>query len=503
MYSVIFDNDLLEKKIEEIRVLSSINENNAPFLNRYPKHVFEPLHEYLNESLIKGIINKGVDYAKSFMKGAKEIAQKVSSAVKDFSYKKVFMTVTKMMQKLKAKILKQLMLILSPLREAIIRFEMCNEENEFSVSATFKKLISVAKEAGAPIGAKELLSEPVILAIRKNVNLEGTKALRESEEIEAEKGRATYDKEDMQFLSFFERMLLKLGVKDSKLNGFLSEIAKKLAVGGAVTGIVSIIASFFPTAGMLSTIAAAIGGAVAAAPALIMIIGAILFGIGLFMFATWLLKPYPTIENCRIFLSSIFAGANPFDFPDATLGTLANSVEPEKDSKPQKPTWNIEVIDQFEEEGIDADDQEEFGVEPITEELAKIVKMYDDLDLDMLEDEDEVKDNRRLVRSFIRNIFKEKGRDKIQDMFDDIEDEDNDTEYTDELGKLFTILDVIYTSGVLDEKDDDGEIKFPFGLHRDSIIDFLKNRHNPLHKRLSKIIDVTDSIIDRIDKAKK
>ena len=160
-------------------------------------------------------------------------------------------------------------------------------------------------------------------------------------------------------------------------------------------------------------------------------------------------------------------------------------------------------MDQFEEEGIDADDQEEFGVEPITEGLAKAVRDYDDLDLDMLEDQDQVNENKRLVRVFVRNIFKENGRDNIQDLFDDIEDDAEENDYTEELAVLFSIIDEIYTSGILDETDEDGEQKFLFGLQKENVKSFLRSKENSLASRMTKIIDVTDNIIDRIDKAKK
>ena len=498
MDSVIFDIKLFEQKVEEIRVLASLNENHAPFLNKYPTHIFQPLQEYLNESLLKGIISKGADYAKTFMKGAKEIALKLSDAIKDFSFKKVFVTISKMMQKLKAKMLKQLMLYLSPLREAIVRFEFCNNENKFDLGTTFKKLVSIAKETGKDIGAPELLSPVVVDAIRKNANIEGTKELRESEEIEAEKGSATFDEKDVKYLEFFQKMMYKLGVKDTKLNGFLSEIVKKIAAGGAMIGIFAVISSLFPTAGVLAGIAAGVGAAVAAAPALVMIIGAIIFGIGLFMFATWLLKPYPTIENCRIFLSTLFNGSNPFDFPDMTLDTLGKNVKPEDEAKPEKIVWNFELIDQFDEEGIEKEEEKEFGVEDATDSLdsetLEVIKDYDDLDLDMLEDEDNVDENKRSVRLFVRKIFKKKGREDIQDMFEDLKDDDEDNEYTDELEKLFSIIDRIYSNGSLDE--------FPYALQKDSVKTYLRDRNNSILKRLTKIIDVTDNYIDRVDKSK-
>jgi hypothetical protein len=502
MQSIIFDHELLEKKIQEVKILAlTLNESdlNSTF-SKYPKHVFAPLEEYLNEAFLQGILKKGKDFADKFTKGAKEIATKVSSAVKEFSYKKVFLTVSKMMNKIKSKMLKSLMTLLAPLRQTIVEYGFCNEDNKFDVKATFRKLVSVAKEVGKPIGAPELLSEPVVAAMSKNINLEGTKALRESEEEEKEVGKAKFDEKDVKYLDFFQKMMFKLGIKDAKLNGFFSEISKKVATGAAITGVLSLIGALLPTAGIVSGIAAAAGAAVAAAPVLVMIIGAILFGIGLFMFATWLLKPYPTIENCRIFLGTIFSGAHPFDFPEVDLQTLGKNVKPEEDVESRKPAFDYNLINDLEEEGVEEDIPGKDSKDSTVKELKDIVKMYDDLDIDTIEDEDEVKDNLSQARYFVRNIFSKAGRDRIQDHIRELRDEDDDTEYTNKLEDFLELVKEIYDSEAIELENDEGKKVYPYALDYKSVRTYLKSKKNTVSERMTKVIDVTDNFIDRVEK---
>lgn len=508
-YSVIHDEALLEKVIEDIRLrATSLNESDltSRFRNTYDKQIFSPLRDYLEESFLSGLLKKGKDFADKFTKGAKEIATKVASAVKDFSFKKVFATVTKLMRKIKQSILKSLMILLEPLRPVILSNGFCSEDNKFSPKKTFDKLVEIAKSVGKEVEADKILDDKVVNAIEKNANIEGI-AIAESfnvfedESLEKEKGRATFDAKDVKYMDFFQKMLFKMGVKGTKLNGILSEISKKIAQGAAITGALSIIAALLPVGGVLASIGAAVGAAIAAAPVLVMIIGAILFGIGLFMFATWLLQPYPTIENCRIFLSTIFSGAHPFDYPEVELGAIETvPMDQVKKEKP-KPAFDFELIADLEEEGVEEDIPSD--AEQMKEEAGDIIKDYDNLDIDMLEDDEEVDSNKRIARIFVRNIFTQKGRDKIQDEIEKLKEDEEDNDYTKTLEDFVALVDNIYRSEAISEEDEDGKKLYPYALNYSKIQEFLKDKKNSVVDRMSKVIDVTDNFIDRIDKINK
>jgi hypothetical protein len=329
------------------------------------------------------------------------------------------------------------------------------------------------------------------------MNLAGTEALRE-----AEGKTATFDSEDVKYMDFFQKIMFKWGIEDAKLNGFFSQLAKKITTGAAIAGIFSVVGAILPTVAVVSSIAAAAGAAVAAAPVLVMVIGAIIFGIGLFMFATWLLKPYPTIKDCEVFLATIFSGAHPFDFPEATMGEIENDAveinlkDGEKIGiKKIKPNFNYELINTFQEEGIDQDDSEESD-----SDIAELTKMYDDLDIDELEDDANVDENKRLVRRFVRNVFPEEKRNALEDMLTDEVEDDN--EYAEYLQELLTIINGCFKLNK-EAVDEDGEKKFPFALNSQKIQSFLRDKNNTASDRLTKLIDVVDNFVDRVDKYEK
>jgi hypothetical protein len=505
-YSVIFDEVLLEKKIEEIKLkVLTVNENDltSRFRNTYSKEIFEPLYGYLEESFLSGLISKGKNFVDKFTKGAKEIAQKVGSAIKEFSFKKVFASITKMMHKIKTKMLQGLMNLLAPLKEVIIKGGFCDENNKFLGKATFSKLVEVAKETGKEVEADKILNNDVVAAIGKNANIqEVTESLvLEDEAEEKRKGKATFDEKDVKYMDFFQKMLFKMGVKGTKLNGFFAEISKKVAQGAAITGIIAIIGALLPSMGIITAIAGAVGAAIAAAPVLVMIVGAILFGIGLFMFATWLLQPYPTIENCRIFLSTIFSGGSPFDYPESTLGSIETEPLQKARKEKMKPAFDFPLIADLEEEGVE--EEEPGSEEVIAQEATDIIKQYDDLDIDTIEDDEEVEKNKRIARIFVRNITTKKGRDKIQDAIETIKEDEEDNEYTETLEEFLSLISNITLSDAIAAEDEDGKKLYPYALSADSVKNFLKDKKNSIADRMTKIIDVTDNFIDRIDKVNK
>lgn len=510
---VIFDQQLFEKKLDEIKVLAlSLNESDiSNSFSKYPKHIFAPLEDYLEESFVRGMIEEGIlgkakDFGNTFVKKSKEIAARVSDAVKQFSYKKVFATITKMMLKIKAKILKQMMILLEPLREVIINNKFCDENNKFLPKAAFNKLISIAKVTGKDVGAKELLTDDTVKKIASNANLEGTEALTEGTlAIYEDKEVASFDEKDLQYLDFFQKMLYKLGVRDAKLNGFFSTIAKKITQTATVVGFITIIGALLPNVGIMSAIAGAVGGAVAAAPVLVMIIGAILFGIGLFMFATWLLKPYPTIKNCEIFLSTIFDGSNVFDNPEEILADVKAETKPAEEIRREdlKPAFDFEYIQEVGEEGFEEeDDQTQEDREEAEKNIRKTISKYDDLDLDTLENPKTVKEYKKIVRTFVRKVYLV--TEDREDEFNEFLDEDIQNYDFDKTPKfieeLLELRDIILFCNMTHDSSKGTEYEITFGLYRESVQDFLSDSSNTLVKRLGKIIDVVDNMIDRMDK---
>lgn len=507
---VIFDKQLFEKKLDEIKVLAlSLNESEISYsFDKYPKYIFAPLEDYLRESFIRGIIEEGIlgkekDFINTFVKKSKEIAAKVSDAVKQFSYKKVFSTITKMIIKIKAKILKQIMILLEPLREVIIINKFCDENNKFLSKITFNKLIQIAKAAGKNIGAKELLTDDIVKKITNNINLENTETL--TKDILSIFKDKQIDEKNLQYLDFFQKMLYKLGVKDTKLNEFFSTVAEKIITQNATAvGFITIIGALLPNVDIMSAITRTVNVTVAAAPVLIMIIGAILFGINLFMFSTWLLKPYPTVKDCEIFLSTIFDGSNVFNNLEETITDIKSEIKLTEEIKEEnfKPAFDFEYIEEIEKENFYDDNQIQEDKEEVEKNIKKIISKYDNLNLDILEDPKMVKKYKEIVKTFVRKVYlvTEDREDEFIDLLDE-NIEDYDFEKTPKfIEELLDLRDLILFCNKIHDESKGTDYELTFGLYREDIQDFLLDSNNTLVERLEKIIDVVDNMINRMDK---
>ena len=131
--------------------------------------------------------------------------------------------------------------------------------------------------------------------------------------------------------------------------------------------------------------------------------------------------------------------------------------------------------------------------------IKKLTKDYDDLNVEVLEDCDRVNENSLIVETLINNIIKgEQGRKFLikEIQFTEFED----LIHAQLVIQLFYIINEIYNSTAY-QKTVAGKKVFPFGLDNPKVIDYLKNKDNSLCDRISKLIDVTDSFVDRIAKS--
>jgi hypothetical protein len=197
----------------------------------------------------------------------------------------------------------------------------------------------------------------------------------------------------------------------------------------------------------------------------------------------------------------MFAGSNPFDYPEMEVGNI--KTVPIEDVKPLKPAFDFELIQDLEEEGVEEEIPGGSESEVLVEEADDIISNYDELDIDTLEDEKEVEDNKRIARIFVRNIFSKSGRDKIQDTIESIKEDEEDNNYTESLEDFLALIDDIYKSDAFKEEDEDGKKAYPFALSYNNVQEFLKSKKNSVSDRMTKVIDVTDNFIDRIEKINK
>lgn len=130
--------------------------------------------------------------------------------------------------------------------------------------------------------------------------------------------------------------------------------------------------------------------------------------------------------------------------------------------------------------------------------VSDLVNAYDQLDIDYLEDDDNVEENKYTVRALVKSVLSKNGRKNFTSYIDDLEDDIN--QYSDMAKSLVNLIFDIYESDLSKMEDETGKLKFPFALESKKIRDFLSNHENSLNDKISKIIDVTDNFIDRLDK---
>ena len=135
-------------------------------------------------------------------------------------------------------------------------------------------------------------------------------------------------------------------------------------------------------------------------------------------------------------------------------------------------------------------------------EKKNLIKKYEDIDIDILEDADEIENNKNIVGKFINNIYEIKGRQALSDILIQNIEEEEDNDYTNELIKMLQLINDIYSSNYLSEEDNEGKKVYPYALNYNKVKDFINDKNNSLGDRMSKVIDVTDNFIDRLEKNK-
>lgn len=181
---------------------------------------------------------------------------------------------------------------------------------------------------------------------------------------------------------------------------------------------------------------------------------------------------------------------NAFEFP-----SLDKLIE---DAHKMKAPLKINLINDLEEKGLEEEEEDSKALKQ--KEIKKLIKKYDDLDVDILEDEDEIEKNKTLATQFVNKCFTKKGRNYIKDLLSEI-DNDEENDFTDRLKNFLSLINKIYASDVIKLVDKNGAYKYPYALDNEKVKDFLKSRNNPIDEKMTRIIDLTDHFIDRIEKA--
>jgi hypothetical protein len=130
--------------------------------------------------------------------------------------------------------------------------------------------------------------------------------------------------------------------------------------------------------------------------------------------------------------------------------------------------------------------------------IEDIVRRYDSLDIDCLENDNNLHENKFIANQLTILIDNELGRQIIKKrLIDGIENEKND--FLTTALEMVKITSKIYDSGITQMTTEEGNQKYPFALDSENVKSFLQDDENSLCDKMSKIIDVIDNLINRID----
>ena len=139
----------------------------------------------------------------------------------------------------------------------------------------------------------------------------------------------------------------------------------------------------------------------------------------------------------------------------------------------------------------------------LQKEAVNLVRWYNDLDIEVLEDEDELDKNKKITALFISDCHTKAGRERIRVAIKQIRDDGKYNEYTYVLEGLLTLIDNIYGSLVYKELDSENKPIFLFRLDQKKVRDKLADRSVPKIDKMERIISCVESFITRIGNALK
>ncbi len=139
----------------------------------------------------------------------------------------------------------------------------------------------------------------------------------------------------------------------------------------------------------------------------------------------------------------------------------------------------------------------------LKKEAANLVRWYNSLDIEILDDDAEIDKNKTITGIFIRDCLTKAGRDRIRNAIEKIKDEEEDNEYTNGLECILTMIDTIYSSLVYKELDSENKPRFPFGLDQKKVRDKLADPSVPYSYKMSRITGRVDRFMTIIGTALK
>lgn len=283
-YSKIYESRLMECEF--------LKENNVT-----PEDILTPIEDLITEEFIgklvskgKELLTKGKDAVANIATKVKNIASKLFGGVvnffKNFSIKKLLGGLYDMVKKLGTKVWNWLKDKFSGLTKFIMANNMVDQNNK----PIFKNIWSTicGKAKGLVDWKKEGVTPEQLSNVGNKVKLN-------------EESKYDISDEEVKYYGFFEKVVHALGIKNARFNGVVSQIMQKGTIGVAIIGLMKVCGFSL----------AAITGGLSLGPVATAAIGGMLLMAGLIILAIWIVKPYPTLEDCLGYLHIAFSDKLP------------------------------------------------------------------------------------------------------------------------------------------------------------------------------------------------
>jgi hypothetical protein len=309
----------------------------------------------------KKIVNNAVS---SFKNAIQQIFNHIKNAIKNFSIQKLWDYAKKGFAAVKKAVFNKIAQAAECLRLPFIELKWVDENNKFQVKTAYTQIMAWTKSDKSMAGKADLnqmgnISSTILGAVSSQdmktsltENLTYTNKSMgliletTTEEIKVddpkkqvkpgekyEKGtQLTEESIKTGAYGFLKRLLFHMGIKEAKINSLVSIIVNMAIFAGIFSVSVMVVIGPLIAAAGTTAAGAAVAGAAAGAgaaistafaatgvvgAAIVTLIGAVIFALGVFMVITWIIKPYPNINDLRAYLEAWFRA-----YPDGTPGPV-------------------------------------------------------------------------------------------------------------------------------------------------------------------------------------
>ena len=139
----------------------------------------------------------------------------------------------------------------------------------------------------------------------------------------------------------------------------------------------------------------------------------------------------------------------------------------------------------------------------LKKEAADMIRYYNGLDLELLDDDSEIDKNKKITGIFIKDCLTNSGRGRIRDALKQVRESEEDNEYTNGLECILRMIDIIYSSLVYKELDFENNPVFPFGLDEKKVRDNLADPSVSNSAKMNRITGRVDRFITKLGNALK